>query len=52
MVEIWLGGRFGYMAGEYFVTTVRTAGFVEISCILLRYTIFDDNLFKLIEMSL
>ncbi len=51
MVEIWLGGRFGYMAGEYFVTTVseewalcgvRTAGFVEI----------DDNLFKLIEMSL
>ena len=23
MVEIWLGGRFGYMAGEYSVTKRR-----------------------------
>jgi len=28
------------------------ADFVEISCIILRYIIFVDNLFKLIKMSL
>ncbi len=28
------------------------AGFVEIPCIILRYTISDDHLFKLIKMSL
>ncbi len=28
------------------------ADFVEISCIILHYIIFDDNFFKFIKMSL